>query len=822
MRTQRGNGGVPATGLEIALGNQIISAVVGATHLYVRRSRLREGAGIVTVRQLTADIGEQVSDELRPFVAALSASQQSRVTAYLGSAEYKAFVRHLCALRLLHGPEYREISQRGIAVLSAGVRLYLASDRATKSLAQQLGDISIRAVDQAFAHGAKGLKKHLKDPVFHDFLVRQEGLIDQTIEALIHTGQPADAIVWLERYTRAAKARYGRLRAPHWDAQAIVPLERVYVPAKFRFLKTPADSDLRRVELLRAREERLRLQMRGLSPSARAYRHREFEQYEQSRDKSELTYEELVIDRTVVLGDPGAGKTTLGSRIAMDVLAGREFINGAESSPSVPFIVTLRELADPSRSASFVEYIERLANDSFQAKPPPGLIDFLLLTGRALVIFDGLDELLDTSLRRKVVHAIEAFTASFMNTPVLVTARQVGYELAPLDAEAFTALHIQSFDQADVERYVHSWFLLDESIPSARDRRAAGDRFLTSSDTVRDLRSNPLLLALLCNLFKATGYQDLPRSRPAVLEKCSLVLFDRWDRHRSIGNIDFERDFEPIVAFIAYTMFTDRRFVDGISAPQLIDLTVKYLWPGRFSTEDGARSFARSFVDHCSGRAWVFSDVGTTSEGEPIYQFTHRTFMEYFTALSIVRSLRVPERIFEILGPHILASDWGLVPLLTVQILGRRFDEAADDVVLELVALASSHPEAANQAGIFLKEMQDNIPLGATARQLIEEYAGAIHAPGIELSSAQLPSETTTHSKNPDLDWHEIEGSTLVKATAYDAEAQEVHVRFYSGEYHIYSDCKPYLWQVFMRPTTGKGEFVTNVLQHRERPMRSG
>jgi predicted NACHT family NTPase len=29
---------------------------------------------------------------------------------------------------------------------------------------------------------------------------------------------------------------------------------------------------------------------------------------------------------------------------------------------------------------------------------------------------------------------------------------------------------------------------------------------------------------------------------------------------------------------------------------------------------------------------WVFSEVGTTADGEKLYAFTHRTFMEYFAA----------------------------------------------------------------------------------------------------------------------------------------------------------------------------------------------
>ena len=221
---------MPVTGLEMALGDQIISAIVGATNFCIRRARLREGAGIVTVRQLSAALGTRVVDELRPLVASLPASQQPRIAGPLRSAEYKAVVRHLCALRLLHGPEYREIGQHGIAVLSAGMRLYLTTDKALKGLAQQLLDVSIHAVDEAFANSAKRLKKHLSDPISHDFLVRQERMIDRTIEALVHTGKPADAITWLERYTRTAKMRYGRLRAPHWDAQYVgVPLELLYV-----------------------------------------------------------------------------------------------------------------------------------------------------------------------------------------------------------------------------------------------------------------------------------------------------------------------------------------------------------------------------------------------------------------------------------------------------------------------------------------------------------------------------------------------------------------------------------------------------------------
>lgn len=77
---------MPVTSLEIALSDQMISAVVGATNLCLRRARLKEGAGIVTVRDLTGDLRSQVTEDLRPFVTNLPPSQQTRVAAYLASA----------------------------------------------------------------------------------------------------------------------------------------------------------------------------------------------------------------------------------------------------------------------------------------------------------------------------------------------------------------------------------------------------------------------------------------------------------------------------------------------------------------------------------------------------------------------------------------------------------------------------------------------------------------------------------------------------------------------------------------------------------------
>ena len=49
-----------------------------------------------------------------------------------------------------------------------------------------------------------------------------------------------------------------------------------------------------------------------------------------------------------------------------------------------------------ARKCSILEYLEQVSSSNYQLKPPSGSLEYLLLNGRAVVIFDGLDELLET------------------------------------------------------------------------------------------------------------------------------------------------------------------------------------------------------------------------------------------------------------------------------------------------------------------------------------------------------------------------------------------------------------------------------------------
>ena len=147
------------------------------------------------------------------------------------------------------------------------------------------------------------------------------------------------------------------------------------------------------------------------------------------------------------------------------------------------------------------------------------------------MIFDGLDELLDTSLRRDVVQAVEGFAHMYPTTSILVTSRRIGYEEAPLDNSLFPSIQLQQFNPGQVEKSTHNWFALMNRFlnasggcsPPLSSRIACSSLILVLS---------PLMLSLMCGIYASERY--IPRNRPEVYEKCAVLLFDRWDRQRGI------------------------------------------------------------------------------------------------------------------------------------------------------------------------------------------------------------------------------------------------------------------------------------------------
>ncbi|GAA5050946.1 NACHT domain-containing protein [Streptomyces similanensis] len=423
--------------------------------------------------------------------------------------------------------------------------------------------------------------------------------------------------------------------------------------------------------------------------------------------------------RVVILGDPGGGKSTLSLKMAYDI-ARSSF---PASSAKIPFLFILRDYVEAFKASkdSMVTFLESICKNPYNIDPPNGAVEYLLSSGRALVIFDGLDELTDTSLRRKVVDFVESFVYRYPAAPVLVTSRRVGYNEAPLDDSLFSTVTLAELSESQVASYAEKWFSLDQTVERKR-RSELATSFVRESQFVKDLRKNPLMLSLMCGIYASEHY--IPSNRPDLYQKCAELLFERWDKQRGIViPLPFNAHVRQALNALALRMYTDPKAQNGLTRARLVSFMTDFLVSKRFDDEAIAEDAANQFVDFCTGRAWVLTDMGSTTQ-QNLYAFTHRTFLEYFAANQLARKNSTPEKLFDALHERISAQEWEVVAQLSLQILSQNVDDGGDDflsLALSAIEDTESLGKKINLASFAARSLGFMVPRPQIVQKICEQ-----------------------------------------------------------------------------------------------------
>ena len=393
----------------------------------------------------------------------------------------------------------------------------------------------------------------------------------------------------------------------------------------------------------------------------------------------------------VVLGDPGAGKSTL-ARYLMLALAGEQ--PDAALAPLggwLPVLVELRSYADPRwRDNTFLDFIDHLHAAVGLGLPKDMLDEYLRDDGRAVVVFDGLDELFDPELREGVTHEIAAFAARYPKARVVVTSRVIGYRRAILDAAGFGHYTIADLDRGQVERFVTRWYELacpDDAGEAASRRRRILDA-VDASASLRELAGNPLLLTILSIIGRR---QELPRDRRSVYAHAAAVLVEHWDVERHLRDaripmdyIDREDKLE-LLQQVARRMQDSRPGLAGnhIAGADLLAVFDGYLRERYQLGPEKAKPVARAMLARFRERNFILSHFGAE-----VYGFVHRAFLEYFCAADIVSQFGqrrdwTPEQfVHDVYGQHWKDPAWQEVLLLVAGMVDARVAGHAIDCLL--------------------------------------------------------------------------------------------------------------------------------------------
>lgn len=377
--------------------------------------------------------------------------------------------------------------------------------------------------------------------------------------------------------------------------------------------------------------------------------------------------------RFVVIGAPGAGKSTF-IRYLMYWLGSHEL----QQKPDTPILVELKRYSKDW--SEFAIPVAASIGSLLQRGIDVNVIRDLFSLGYATVVFDGLDEIADIELRRKAASAIENFSRQYPLVKCVVTSRREGYLSAPVDPGTFLVYELPEFTNAQVIQYATSWFShAGGAEPGLRARGA--NAFIQHSEHIKDLRSNPLMLSLLCLLYEYEGW--IPENRLRVYEECASLMFERWDRIRNVDTpIRSDQEVWHLFQKLGYWMMFERESHQPVSESEIQDVLRKY-FARRLGDSDTPRvaQEVSDFVEFCAGRAWLLTKVGTNIRGERLFDFSHRTFMEYFAACHISRTSQTAKELVDRLWSVIEDGKSVVVAQLAIQQYDLRVEGGLDSCI---------------------------------------------------------------------------------------------------------------------------------------------
>ncbi|HEY9295814.1 MAG TPA: NACHT domain-containing protein, partial [Phormidium sp.] len=349
--------------------------------------------------------------------------------------------------------------------------------------------------------------------------------------------------------------------------------------------------------------------------------------------------------KLIVLGKPGAGKTTFLKYLAI------QCINGKFQAQRVPIFIALKEFAGSKIQPGIGGFItQQFANDRVTEVQ----ISELLNSGRALIFLDGLDEVREEDNNR-VIAEIKEFSEQYHQTQFVITCRIAARDYT---FEQFTEVEVTEFDNQQIADFSNKWFQIKD--PEKADKFI---QRLRENQSIRELASNPLLLTLLCLVFEESA--EFPSNRSELYKEGLDVMLKKWDAKRNIEReqvykkLSLQRK-EDLLSQIALTTFergdyffkqkeVEKHIVDYIRNIPNVSTDLEEL---QLDSEAVLKS--------------IEAQHGLLVErAKSIYSFSHLTFQEYFTAKKVVESpaSQALEQL-ENLTNHIAKKRWHEVFLL--------------------------------------------------------------------------------------------------------------------------------------------------------------
>lgn len=355
-------------------------------------------------------------------------------------------------------------------------------------------------------------------------------------------------------------------------------------------------------------------------------------------------------DKLFILGKPGAGKTTFMKWAALQAICNQ--------LDYFPIFITLKALSDKREVIGSAENILDYIAKTSQVRripSPKTFIEYALESGKALILFDGLDEVnLEDNRRADMVAALNEFVVEYGDSKTLITCRVAATEYS---FTQFEYVEMADFTPQQMGTYIDNWFSHDKD-KAKRCRNELVEK--SDNKALQELAQIPLLMTLLCLTFDELN--AFPVKRSQIYDEATRALLSKWDASRNIRRdtiyrgLDLQEKKWMLAAVASHTFERGDYFVAEGEMTALL--------------EDALRSIPN--IENPDGEVVlkaIEAQHGILVErARHIHSFSHLTLQEYFTALHIVENAR-HKNYLPALMEHITDNRWREVFLLTAGML---------------------------------------------------------------------------------------------------------------------------------------------------------
>lgn len=369
----------------------------------------------------------------------------------------------------------------------------------------------------------------------------------------------------------------------------------------------------------------------------------------------------------MVLGAPGAGKSTFLRKIGLESFKGKK---GNFKHQAIPVLLELKKFTESKID------LKALIEAEFTTcgfPKPKEFTESALDKGKLLILLDGLDEVPSANVN-SVIDTIQDFVDRYDKNRYIASCRTAAYRY---NFKRFSDVILSEFDDEQIQQFINNWFRSEED-------KQAGTAALCwellkrdENKAAKELAHSPILLTFLCLTYDKS--QTFANNRSGLYKKALRILLEEWAAEKRImrqaiyEGLSVELE-EVLLSEIACEGFeADRLF---ILQSQLVERIKKFLSsnlnaPKQLSGEQVLEAIA-------------IQQGILVERVEDVYSFSHLTLQEYLTARYIYAHGQIPQTVKK----YLTDDRWREVFLLTS---GLMVERGSDELLLEMHKAAKQY-----------------------------------------------------------------------------------------------------------------------------------